>query len=813
MNASSLASQDQNSFFDDSGDELMRHMDESLIDPEAINGLIPFPDIIDHPNFINTKVFVYSMSLENIKVPFTAVPKAVTMDFRQRKAIIFSDISRLDNGRQMDTLVISVSEITDIYPLQETAHLFTQNVVPKPVLPSPSPETVASSESVDIPCYQQPITTNSPNTLSSPTIQRSSTMQSTRPRHLPMAKEGVDLLLLHLWYKTDCPDQTRPSFAQWREDQGFEDQMRDKGLRFHTSHILERSRYTYTSEQRRRLLKQWEDSYQQIKLGFDDWHDLFIRTSQPQSHKHRMEKKKPSAEDRNLQAFDSDEEEKENVAPRPPPRPQPLPMSIPDITQEEDTGRSLDSSPLQELSQSFEIVSESSDSSGPPMDPESSHHLPTSFMEQPLMPDDNGYDPMALLRQVSNDQLQFEHPKHWEMRMGDVTPFQDWEIKMSYDANGQNTSRFLRNVDIKPEDFLPGGRLETIYIPSYLYIPDAVFKILNLNPRLVQYCRLMLWHKLLKARQDSQAGVSAKDLQGLIGNDWMDHLARSVRNYPKKSYTNIIDLIQHTKAQGFNKEYKLPPQTVYDTLFRPLERLCGVDMPLHHTLIKARFCMQSRRNLFHKFLSIINFKTSTHDLSLDHHQFYQILSGIRHLSYANLTPHHFHATGPFMTILSLDPYEEDPREAHMSLPALHKLEEDIEYMVTRTSAVGPHISIPPSDVYLQEFPELGGINMSMKKQRLIVDIHNNALRLLNKQETRNRPQNIMAPEVLRDPELATMDDSEPRMSYAETIQLRPQRQQRVPVPVRIPTASRTSVTLNQARGISSGIKNKGPTEL
>jgi len=35
----------------------------------------------------------------------------------------------------------------------------------------------------------------------------------------------------------------------------------------------------------------------------------------------------------------------------------------------------------------------------------------------------------------------------------------------------------------------------------------------------------MLWHKLLKARQDSHANVSAKDLQGLIGNDWMDHLA------------------------------------------------------------------------------------------------------------------------------------------------------------------------------------------------------------------------------------------------------------------------------------------------
>ena len=81
MNASSLASQDQNSFFDDSGDELMRHMDESLIDPEAINGLIPFPEIIDHPNFINTKVFVYSMSLENIKVPFFRVRLAPSLSF------------------------------------------------------------------------------------------------------------------------------------------------------------------------------------------------------------------------------------------------------------------------------------------------------------------------------------------------------------------------------------------------------------------------------------------------------------------------------------------------------------------------------------------------------------------------------------------------------------------------------------------------------------------------------------------------------------------------------------------------------------
>ena len=95
--------------------------------------------------------------------------------------------------------------------------------------------------------------------------------------------------------------------------------------------------------------------------------------------------------------------------------------------------------------------------------------------------------------------------KHWETRIQDCQPFPDWEVKASFDANNQNTSRYFRNIDINPANFLPGGRLDTIYIPSYLYIPDAVFKTLELNPRMVQYCRLMMWHKLSIARQRAQA--------------------------------------------------------------------------------------------------------------------------------------------------------------------------------------------------------------------------------------------------------------------------------------------------------------------
>ena len=84
-------------------------------------------------------------------------------------------------------------------------------------------------------------------------------------------------------------------------------------------------------------------------------------------------------------------------------------------------------------------------------------------------------------------------------------------------------------------------------------------------------------------------------------------------------------------------------------------------MPLHNILIKARFDMSARRELFETFLNIIDFDTNKFELTLDHHSFYQIMTGTRHLSYANLTPHHFHVTGPFMTILTLDSWDRGPK--------------------------------------------------------------------------------------------------------------------------------------------------------
>ena len=761
--------------FDELGDELMLQLSNSMNDSATVAGIIPFPEIVDHPQFVNAEMLIHSLSTENLKIPFTAVPTVVTTNFQNRKVIVFSNIMRLDNGRKMDTLVIPLSEITDIAPMQSSEHLFTQelDVIPGSTEQSVDQQTSSSEEDL-IPCYQEPL----------PTLRRTSPFgddesinfppnpdtMTTSGRRLPLLHPaGVDLLMLYYWHKTECPSGV-PTFAQWRTDQGFEEQMSQQNLIYDFPCVLTHS--SIKGPQRQQLIRDWEESYPDLGLGFKDWYHLYISTkthdprlsiSSPiQTHDHES----TAQAEKELSAFCGT---KSRI-------PEPLPTTTTSTaTASQEISMTSSSSPS--------IVTLSGSASSSPT---------FSIISDAAIMDQGGQHPPSPNQDWSasppNAQTEEQEPvlpplKTWETRIQDCQPFPDWEVKASFDANNQNTSRYFRKIDIKPSDFLPGGRLDTIYIPSYLYIPDAVFKTLELNPRMVQYCRLMLWHKLSIARQRAQAQLPRDYLDDEISNDWMAHLSRAKQIQQTRSFTYRIDVLQHVQAQKMNKEYKLPAQIVYDTLFRPMERLCGIDMPLHNILIKARFDMSARRELFETFLQIIDFDTKKFELTLDHHSFYQIMTGTRHLSYANLTPHHFHATGPFMTILTLDPWEEDPREKPLSKRTLAHLARELEEELTTSPVAEPLISLPLQDGYMERFPQLNGIHMSIKAQKIVVDMHNDIVRHFRK-TTGVPKRDIIVPEVLRDQDQSAADETEPRMSYSETIQLRPQTELKVPVPIR-----------------------------
>ena len=126
---------------------------------------------------------------------------------------------------------------------------------------------------------------------------------------------------------------------------------------------------------------------------------------------------------------------------------------------------------------------------------------------------------------------------------------------------------------------------------------------------------------------------------------------------------------------------------------------------------------------------------------------------------------------------------EDPREKPLSASILAHVANELEDNLTTSPVAEPLISLPLQDGYMKLFPQLNGIHMSIKAQKVIVDMHNDIVRNFQKTAGATKWEIIM-PEVLRDQDQSAADETEPRMSYSEKIQLRPQMEQKVPVPIR-----------------------------
>ena len=290
--------------------------------------------------------------------------------------------------------------------------------------------------------------------------------------------------------------------------------------------------------QRQQLIKDWEESYPDIGLGFKDWYHLYISTK---THDPKVLISSPSPT-HDHESTAQAEKELNALCEMKSDKFEPTPMTTTlAVTASQEISMTSSSSP------SIEMLSESASSS------------PTfSIVSEAAVMDQDGQHPPSPNQDWSvsppNAQAEEQEPvlpswKKWETRIQDCQPFPDWEVNASFDANNQNTSRYFRKIDIKPSDFLPGGRLDTIYIPSYLYILDAVFKTLELNPRMVQYCRLMLWHKLSIARQRAQAQLPRDYLDDEVSNNWMAHLSRAKQIQQTRSFMYRIDVLQQKLHQ------------------------------------------------------------------------------------------------------------------------------------------------------------------------------------------------------------------------------------------------------------------------
>ena len=52
---------DHTDMFDELGDELMLQLSNSMNDSATVAGIIPFPEIVDHPQFVNAEMLIHSL--------------------------------------------------------------------------------------------------------------------------------------------------------------------------------------------------------------------------------------------------------------------------------------------------------------------------------------------------------------------------------------------------------------------------------------------------------------------------------------------------------------------------------------------------------------------------------------------------------------------------------------------------------------------------------------------------------------------------------------------------------------------------------
>jgi len=138
----------------------------------------------------------------------------------------------------------------------------------------------------------------------------------------------------------------------------------------------------------------------------------------------------------------------------------------------------------------------------------------------------------------------------------------------------------------------------------------------------------------------------------------------------------------------------------------------------------------------------------------------------------------------------------------------------IDRLCIESPVAEPFIHIPLEPGYLNDFPELGGHNMSISRQKLLAEIHNDVARNVPKmanpvvkapvqqqpqqqqqqqqqqQKQEGKPLLIMCDLIPEERETSAENefylndpDTSPR-SYSDTIKLRPQLIQAPPVPIR-----------------------------
>lgn len=790
------------SLFDEEGDSLMVSLNKEMSEKENVLRLI------HHPNFVLGTFKVTSKTITGQLTTFTAQPIVVTRNVDQEDTILFRKKSKkASNGSSQ---AILVKDIYAMHPIAAYEKLFKPNpnenktVTPQTtsgeVVQAPQPGKFSDSHiNTTLPEQIDGFETFCP--------QRSSTMEKEKCKpQLPMLQNGkVDLFLLVQWHKQEQEERhTKIPFVQWRAEKGFTKLMQQKKLTF-ASPISFKG-----LSQREQKVKDWQNSFIEHRLSFDDWHSVSLLQQEPDMfctccacgnnsqcmccrclELQAREVLSSSKDDDNLedQSFTVIRSEQSSlnssdsyICPAQP---------VPETTVAEPTvdfGRlvyNILEHGKQGLTATEWLASEP--------DKEAALQICTKWRKMggwevlriPFRQFVQQEWPCYVFSDEKNNRAQEDHDHFITSKKMGLQILTPEEIIQLYDIKGDACSQIINNLDAQSSYFLPSGKLAHIYIPTYNYIPEECLELIGLKGvKLTTATKTLVWQKLFGLRQEAQAALDPADLEDICPSPWSQFLMQNVTT-PESPDTSLIDLVQHSQAVKHNYKYQLDEIRVYDTLFRPMERLCGIDMPLHDTLAEARFDMRTRAQLFTEMNRFISFKGT---LNIDKHHLFRHLSYIRHLSCENLTPHHKYATGPIMTLAPLYEYESKPGESRMS----YEVYESVHSILMDNPSTFSHTFwiLPIGEEVAEMFPMAGGRFMSALRMKEIISIQNDLARGHTRKRSSSRYEKdacnstMYIPEITKQDTMTKSSDSEDDagIPFAEMLKLNSNQEKKVPTP-------------------------------
>ena len=158
-------------------------------------------------------------------------------------------------------------------------------------------------------------------------------------------------------------------------------------------------------------------------------------------------------------------------------------------------------------------------------------------------------------------------------------------------ANRKISDEQVLIFTILKKDFKKDGKYAHLFIPKYPYVPVKILNDLGITAEsrsatiynLWRHCSLMRKEAAIDSNEDYRRNLGA--LPGLEKIPWLklltDHTV--AKSFP----FDTQDIVQYQQAwsyHGNSSIHTLDSRELYDCFFRPLERLCTMDMPMTQLL-------------------------------------------------------------------------------------------------------------------------------------------------------------------------------------------------------------------------------------